>query len=254
MSSAFPRPIPFVARLVLDYALPPRCPGCGAIVGEDHAFCVTCWQEMRFLGDPCCAACGVPLNHDEGDGARCGACLGEPPHWSSARAAVAYGDVSGGVAMRLKYGRRTGLALLMARHMAARVHPDVRAAGAQTLIVPVPLHRWRLWSRGFNQSALVAAHLSRMLDIPTDPFVLKRIRRTRPLRDLKPRERQRTVAGAFAIDAARAGLLKDRTILLIDDVHTSGATATACARTLRAAGAASVHLLCWARVLKDDAR
>lgn len=254
MLPASPRPIPFVARLVLDYALPPRCPGCGAIVGEDHAFCAACWQGMRFLGDPCCAACGLPLDHDEGEGARCGACLADPPHWSSARAAVAYCDASAAVAMRLKYGRRTGLALLMARHMAARVHPEVRTAGAQALIVPVPLHRWRLWSRGFNQSALVAGHLSRILGIPTDPFVLKRVKRTRPLRDLKPRERERTVARAFAIDPARAEMLRGRTVLLIDDVHTSGATARACARTLRAAGAASVHLLCWARVLKDDAR
>lgn len=254
MPVASSRPFLSAANAVLNYALPPRCPGCGLIVSEDHAFCAACWQGMRFLGDPCCAACGVPLDHDEGEGARCGACLADPPHWSSARAAVAYGDISAAVAMRLKYGRRTGLALLMARHMAARVHADVRASGAQALIVPVPLHRWRLWNRGFNQSVLVAGHLSRALDIPTDPFVLKRVKRTKPLRDLKPRERERTVADAFAIDPARAETLRGRTVLLIDDVHTSGATAKACARTLRAAGATSIHLLCWARVLKDDVR
>lgn len=254
MQRALLRHIPSAVQLVLDYALPPRCPGCGAIVGEDHAFCSSCWQKMRFLGDPCCATCGIPLDHDEGDGARCGACLIDPPAWSSARAAVAYCDISATVAMRLKYGRRTGLALLMARHMAGRVHPEVGTTGAEALIIPVPLHRWRLWKRGFNQSALVAGHLSRMLGIPADPFVLKRVKRTRPLRDLKPHARERTVARAFALDPARAERVRGRAVLLIDDVHTSGATAGACARTLRGAGAASVHLLCWARVLKDDAR
>jgi ComF family protein len=206
---------------------------------------------MRFLGDPCCASCGVPFDRDEGEGARCGACLADSPPWTSARAAIGYGDISGAVAMRLKYGRRTGLARLMARHMAHRVHPDVRTAGKAALIVPVPLHRWRLWSRGFNQSALVAGHIARALDIPADPFVLRRVRATRPLRELGPRERHRTVARAFAIDPKRAGALDGRTVLLIDDVHTSGATARACARTLMAGGAHAVHLLCWARVLND---
>ncbi len=238
---------------VLDYALPPRCAGCGAIVGEQHGFCAGCWQEMRFLGEPCCASCGIPFELEEEEGARCGACLGEPPPWASARAALAYGKASSAVAIRLKYARRTGLAELMARHMLPRVHPDARSAGRDTLVIPVPLHRWRLWGRGFNQSLLVARHIARPLGLKVDPYILKRTKATRPLRDLASRERERTVANAFALDQRRGGAVRGKTILLVDDIHTSGATARACTRTLLAGGAEAVHLLCWARVIGDAA-
>ncbi len=234
-------------RPVLDYALPPRCPGCGAIVARDDAFCLDCWQVMDFLGDPCCARCGLPFDHDRGAGALCGACLVDPPPFDSARAVLAYGEIARTVALRLKYGRRTGLARLIAGQMARHVGAEERGA---MLIVPVPLHRWRLWWRGFNQSALIADHLGRMTGIAVDKDGLQRTRRTRPLRGMGPTERHKMLKGAFGL-RARAGV-KGRAILLIDDVHTSGATAGACARTLKAGGAASVHLLCWARALPRD--
>ncbi|MDI1297519.1 MAG: double zinc ribbon domain-containing protein, partial [bacterium] len=103
-------PLQRAIRPVIDYALPPRCPGCGAIVGEDHAFCLTCWSGMDFLGDPCCARCGLPFDHDRGESAECGTCLADPPPFDSARAVLAYGDVARMVALRLKYGRLIGLA------------------------------------------------------------------------------------------------------------------------------------------------
>lgn len=229
-------------RSALDYALPPRCPGCGAIVEADHAFCLTCWAGMDFLGDPCCARCGVPFDHDMGDGAQCGACLTDPPPFDRARAVLAYGDVARMVALRLKYGRRIGLARLIARHMVRHV-----AVADAPLIVPVPLHRWRLWGRGFNQSALIADHLGRMSGLGVDKHGLIRARRTQPLRGMNSRERKKAVEGAFALAPGHA--IAGRTVLLIDDVHTSGATAAACARALKRGGAASVHLLCWARAL-----
>ncbi len=232
-------------RVPLDYALPPRCPGCGAIVGEDHGFCLSCWQGMAFLGDPCCARCGLPFEHDRGAGAECGACLADPPPFDSARAVLAYGDVARTVALRLKYGRRIGLARLIAGHMVRHL-PQT---DAPPLIVPVPLHRWRLWWRGFNQAALIADHLSARAGIAVDKRLLLRLRRTAPLRGMTPRQREKAVRGAFAL--APGERARGRAVILIDDIHTSGATAAACARALRRGGAASVHLLCWARVLPD---
>ncbi|WP_311268545.1 ComF family protein [Sphingobium sp. WCS2017Hpa-17] len=227
----------------VDYALPPRCPGCGAIVAEDFAFCLSCWGGMVMLGEPCCARCGVPFPHDMGEGAECGACMADPPPWDSARAVLAYGDVARTVALRLKYGRRIGLARLIARQM-------LRHAGDQeALIVPVPLHRWRLWSRGFNQSALIADHLGRLTGWPVEKQALRRVKRTAPLRGLNPKARAKMVRGAFALGEGRG--VKGRRILLIDDVHTSGATAAACAKMLKRGGATEVRLLCWARVLPD---
>lgn len=238
-----------VLRPALDYALPPRCPGCGVIVDADDAFCLTCWSGMRFLGAPCCARCGVPFEFDQGAGAECGACLADPPPFDSARSVLAYGDVARAVALRLKYGRRIGLARLIAGQMARHVPALEGSALERAVIVPVPLHRWRLWWRGFNQSALIARHLARLTALAVDHHALLRTRRTLPLRGMTPKARAKAVKGAFALAPGHG--LEGRAVLLIDDVHTSGATAAACARALKRGGAASVHLLCWARVLPD---
>lgn len=235
------------ARPALNYALPPRCPGCGVIVEADDAFCLSCWSGMRFLGEPCCARCGVPFEHDRGGDAACGACLAEPPPFDSARAVLAYGDIARKVALRLKYGRRIGLARLIARHMTRRLP----VFDGPPLIVPVPLHRWRLWWRGFNQSALIADHLGRSSGLAVDKHSLLRTRATQPLRGMHGRQRTKAVQGAFAL--AKDHAVKGRSVLLIDDVHTSGATAAACARVLKRGGASSVHLLCWTRALPEGA-
>ena len=211
---------------------------------EDHRFCAMCFGRLRFLAPPWCAGCHVPFDYDRGEGARCGACLADPPRHSGVLAAVAYGDVARTVAMRLKYGGRTGFAETAARAM-RRLMPE----GAD-LLVPVPLHRWRIWSRGFNQSALIAARLSAATDVPTDPYILRRVKATPPLRGLGAKGRARVVAGAFRV--ADAERLRGKAVVLVDDVHTSGATSDGCTRILLRAGAASVTILCWARVLGDD--
>ena len=95
---------------VLDFALPPRCPGCGAVTEAPHRFCLACWSALTFLGEPCCARCALPFAYGAGPDALCGACLAEPPAFDRLRAAVAYGDISREVALKLKYGGRPGIA------------------------------------------------------------------------------------------------------------------------------------------------
>lgn len=183
-----------------------------------------------------------------GEGAQCADCLADPPPWDSARAVLAYGDVARTVALRLKYGRRVALAGLIARQMQRHT---ARFDGVDMpVIVPVPLHRRRLWWRGFNQAALIADHLGRLTGWSVDKHALLRTRRTQPLRAMKPAARARAVKDAFTLRQGHS--LSGRQILLIDDVHTSGATAAACARVLRQGQARAVHLLCWARVVPDD--
>jgi ComF family protein len=234
------------ARMVA-FGLPPRCPGCGMVVGEDHAFCLGCWQALDFLGGPACAQCGEPLALAFHDEARCGACLADPPPFDRARAAVAYGPIARALALKLKYGRRPGVALTMAR-------PMRRVAGAMldgALVAPVPLHRWRLWSRGYNQAALIARALVQDGKGELALDLLDRHRRTPALRGLGRLARERAVAGAFRIGPAWKQAIKGRRIVLIDDVYTTGATVKGCARVLRRAGAAGVDILCWARVVRD---
>ncbi len=244
--------------VIIDAVLPPRCAGCAMVVVGDSGFCSDCWQQLDFLAGRLCDRCGVPIEIDPSvaggrasDGLLCGGCIAEPPPYARARAPLAYGRLSRQIVMRLKYGRRTGTARLIARLMAPLLADYLRdtARPERAIVVPVPLHRWRLWTRGFNQSAEIARHLCKASATPLGVDVLERRRRTPPLRGLGRKARERTVAGAFTVPADRRAMIAGARVILIDDVLTSGATARACCRTLLRAGAADVRILAFARVL-----
>jgi predicted amidophosphoribosyltransferase len=173
------------ARWALDFALPPRCAGCGVVVADVHSFCVECWKRVEFLGSGGYQTCGMPLRATDID--ICAACLARPPRIARTRAAVAYDELSRSVAIRLKYGRKVAAAKTMARYML----PLIAEGGEERRLVPVPLHRSR-W-RGFNQSALVAHQLSKGLGVGSDPFALKRIRRTPLLKGMSALQRGKAV-------------------------------------------------------------
>ena len=230
-----------IGRALLDFALPPRCAACRTIVDEVDIFCVACWSEVAFLSGGC-VTCGLPLAATDAD--QCAVCLAAPPRIDRIRAAVAYGPIARQLALRLKYGRKVAVARTMARYMAG-------LAGGwaeRPLIVPVPLHRRRLWWRGFNQAALIAAQLAKRWPADLDQHAIVRTKSTQSLKGLGHDQRRRALRGAFAVSDKAA--IQGRTVVLIDDVLASGATSEACARVLRRAGAARVELVCWARVVR----
>jgi len=228
---------------LVDLVLPPRCPGCGEIVTALHSFCAPCWTALDFLGGSGCVTCGIPL--EATDSGTCAGCLARPPLIDRTRAAVAYGDVARTLAIKLKYGRKVALAKAMARYMAPLLgdFPD----GA--LLAPVPLHRRRIAVRGFNQSLLIAREIGRLRGVPVSPRLLRRTKATPPLKGMSFTERRKTVAGAFAV--RKGADVAGRTLILIDDVLTTGSTAEACARTLKRGGATRIELLCWSRVVRN---
>ena len=183
-------------RGVVDLVAPSLCLGCGAGVGEPASLCTACWASLQHLDEPVCDALGTPFAYDQGEGALSAQALSDPPPWDRARAAVIFDDASGKLVHALKYQDRQEAGLLMARMMA---RAGRRLLAEADLIVPVPLHRFRLWRRRFNQSAFLAQQLSRISAKPWRHDVLIRARRTRAQVGLDQAERRKNVKGAFQL-------------------------------------------------------
>lgn len=241
------------AYAAIDLILPGRCVTCGQVVQGDGGFCPGCWSDLDFLVGAACAHCDLPLPLSQGDGALCGGCIADPPPYHRVLTPLAYGPSARSVVMRFKYGRRIGQGRLMARLMAPLVATLATASalefGVPPVLVPVPLHRWRLWWRGFNQAAELAKLIAQDLDLPLSIDAIVRKRSTASMRGLGRTAREGAVRGAFAPNPARLAAIAGRHVILVDDVLTTGATAAACTRTLRAAGAARVSLATFARVV-----
>ncbi|MEJ1977372.1 MAG: ComF family protein [Acetobacteraceae bacterium] len=234
-------------RLALDVVLPPRCLTCDAGVEAPGRLCAACFGITDFVTDPCCVQCGQPFAHagQGGLSMTCARCASDPPSWRQARAALRYNDQTKRILLPFKYQDRVETAQALALHMARAGAGLLRQA---EVLVPVPLHRSRLRARRYNQSALLARAIGRLAGRPVALDALRRVRATEKLEGKAAAERMAIVAGVFAVRPGREGRIAGRHVLLIDDVLTTGATATGCARTLLAAGAAQVDLLVAARV------
>ena len=239
-----------LARAVLDAVLPPRCLSCGTVVAGDGALCPPCWGRLAFIGAPHCARCGLPFAFEATPEALCGGCVRREPIYGRARAALHYDDASRPLVLAFKHGDGTHATPALARWMAQAARD---LADNADLIVPVPLHRWRLFRRRYNQSALLAQALARIVDRPAATGILVRRRSTPSQGGLSRTGRIANVRGAFAIAGQQAEGPRGRRVLLVDDVMTTGATLSECARVLRRAGAAQVDVVTLARVVRPSA-
>lgn len=272
-----------LARDGLQLVLPPACLACEAPTDPARALCAACWGKMVFITEPCCDRCGLPFPVDTG--ANCDGCDKHPPAFERARAAFLYKRVKRMARDDKDVGRRpkrglwqrvvraaflckdveqdhedVGRDLVLAFKMADRsylapqlaewLHRAATPLLADTdLVVPVPLHRWRLFGRRFNQSAILARLLARQAGKAVAPDLLVRRRRTTPQARLSGRKRRHNLQGAFAVRRGRAADAAGRRVLLVDDVLTTGATADECARALQRAGAKSVYVATLARTV-----
>jgi ComF family protein len=236
-----------LGRVTLDAVLPPQCLVCSNPVQLQGQLCGACFGRIGFVSEPCCDRCGMPFAataQGSADG-WCAACIESPPPWGRARAALRYDEHSRRLILPFKHGGRTELSLPLARHMARAGAALLRNCD---LIVPVPLHRFRLLARRFNQSALLARHLARLSGRVAVPDALVRLRATRSLAGMSMEERSATLSGVIGVRPSRRRILEGARVVLVDDVLTSGATAGACARALLAAGVLEVDVLAAARV------
>lgn len=239
---------------LVDWLYPPRCRACAErIHGRDgEYFCAGCWQQIRLVSHPLCKICGRPFADASGDDHTCGICLEHAPRFAAARAWACYPREDSAehplrqVVQKYKYGRKVSLGKPLGRLM-ARGCEEFLSEFRADLIVPVPLHAKRLRWRGFNQSLLLARQVSRAYGVPIDPFVLQRRKETAAQTQLPEDDRRRNVRGAFALHPDKS--VKDKTVLLVDDVYTSGATVNECSRTLKRAGAKEVYVVTLARAV-----
>lgn len=235
-----------LARFGLDLALPPLCPSCRDLVHSDQGLCAKCWSKLSFITKPYCERLGTPFPFDPGPGTLSMNAIADPPAYGRARAAVRYDEVARALVHSFKYGDRMDLAPTLSGWMAQAGRELIENA---EVLVPVPLHWRRLWARRFNQSAALAQIIGQRLGRPVAAQALKRVKPTRHQVGLSQSERAQNVAGAFRAPPDERAEISRRKVVLIDDVLTSGATVDACAKALLRAGARSVDVVVFARVV-----
>ena len=228
-----------------DVLMPPVCLSCRSRLDAHDALCPPCWQQVEFIRPPLCDRLGLPMPFDTGGVMISAAAAARAPDYDRARAAARYAGVVRELLHDFKYADRPDARRMLGRWLADAAQ-DLLAG--TDVILPVPLHRWRLLTRRFNQSAILATELAHLTGIPTDPLALVRRRRTLAQVGLTHDQRRRNVSGAFAVPLRVRNRFVGRHVLLVDDVITTGATVEACARALRQVGAARVDVVAVAMV------
>lgn len=238
-----------VLNSVINILFPARCAICFEPVGKHGALCGKCWQSVHFIADPICYKCGLPFEYHIGEKALCGRCMEHKPVYTEARSVFKYDDISKKQVLAFKYNDKTQLAPVFGEWLARVAVPYVERAYA---IIPVPLHYFRLFARRYNQASLLSYALAKHIHLPVLPDTLQRTRRTQSQAGLSRRQRDDNMRGAFHVPSARRMHIRNKPVILVDDVMTTGATLNACARALHDAGATDVYALTLARTVIAD--
>lgn len=239
------------AQTALDFAFPAECPGCGNFAGDERVviFCKSCWESIPLISDPACPKCGRPFSSKfsqrHSPNFLCGDCRNSPPHFDRALSVTEYKGILKQAIGQFKFHQKTALGKPLARLFISQLSSAVDWVEYQS-ILPVPLHKRRLRQRGYNQSAILARQLARHFGIPFQAGNLRRIRHTEAQWPIKERRKRRqNVRNAFSLRAPEK--IRDRNLILIDDIFTTGATVNECAHVLKQAGSGAVLVLTLSR-------
>jgi ComF family protein len=230
---------------ILDLLCPPTCPICHQEVETIHTLCCSCYKQLNFITKPCCQICGRPFEYVSSENLICGSCLKQKPPFRLARSILEYDNFSKQLILSYKHGDRTNhipLFLKFLNLVPSDLYKNV------DFIIPVPIHWTRRLKRRYNQAGLLGYALSKKVHIPLRTNILRRIKATASQGHLTPKERQRNIKNAFYVKNPKA--VQNKTILIIDDVFTTGLTVNTCAKILRRAGAKEIRILTVYRVLK----
>ena len=245
--AAFRRQARTMLAGLADLVIPPQCLVCRRPVARGGGLCPVCWGDLRLIERPYCERLGLPFSYDIGPGGLSAEAIADPPPFGRLRAVAHFDDVARQLIHGLKYRDQTELAEWIGVWMA---RSGAELLGDAEAIVPVPLHRWRLWQRRFNQSAALARVVAREAGCAFEPLALQRIRRTAQQVGLTATQRDRNVRGAFRVGQNRQSAIAGKRVILVDDVYTTGATVRASTRALLRAGATRVDVLVFARVVR----
>ena len=230
---------------LIEFALPSLCPLCGRLIhpSNPHVLCPSCLSGVRFIKPPLCLKCGIPFASDKEEDHLCGRCLQGMAFYGVARAVCTFSGSIRQIIHAFKYEGRTRLARTLVALM--EEGPLPLNISRYDRLIPVPLHRNRLRKRGYNQALLLARELNRRSRVPIDRTLLRRSKDSPPQIALTGSRREENVKGVFSLEGEPRGM----TLLLIDDVFTTGATANECARVLMKGRARRVDILTIARVV-----
>lgn len=236
-------------RMALDTIYPPRCLACMEFTDASHGLCAECWRETHFIAGATCCKCGVPLVGEAGEGDLCESCLRHPPPWERGAAALVYRGAARRMVLGFKHSDRLDMARPLARWMAGAGRQVIAESD---LIAAVPLHWRRLLKRRYNQSAELARALSRETGLPAVPDLLERKRATIAQKRMNREQRAANQSGAISVNPRHMARVSGCSVLVLDDVLTSGATLGTCTEALLAAGATRVNVLALCRVAFEE--
>ncbi|MCE2991423.1 MAG: ComF family protein [Candidatus Jidaibacter sp.] len=230
-----------IAGKLMDILYPLQCISCNQKVDSAHSFCQKCWSKVEFIGKPCCEKCSIPLPVDY-LGRRCYKCVSHPPKFDVCISVFRYDDFTKKLIHDFKFNDKTGYAKSFAHMMYNQSGQLLEQAD---VVIPVPMHKTRVQRRKYNHATLIARNISKLSGVKLEVDALIKLRPSVNQMGLNRLERARNLLGAFSV--SDDSLIRNKSIVLVDDVLTTGATASECAKTLKQFGAKKIIVLTAAR-------